>query len=122
MSEAIAPTPSLPLTTVDNLFSIIHQLIDDYRESISIFTGTGTFHIAMKIISSLINIFLVLAAWLYNKFWINRKFYPSMQLIPGKTILITEGHTGVGYETAKDLLRRGASEFFQYFIAIPTYV
>jgi FlaA1/EpsC-like NDP-sugar epimerase len=49
-----------------------------------------------------------MAAWLYNKFWINRKFYPSMQLMQGKTVLITGGHTGIGYETAKDLLRRGS--------------
>jgi hypothetical protein len=44
-----------------------------------------------------------MTAWLYNKFWINRKFYPSMQLMQGKTVVIT-----VGYETAKDLLRRGS--------------
>lgn len=52
-----------------------------------------------------------MAAWLYNKHWINRKFYPSMQMMQEKTILITDGHTGIGYETTKDLLRRGSSEF-----------
>ncbi len=52
-----------------------------------------------------------MAAWLYNKYWINRKFYPSMQLMQDKTVLITNGHTGVGYETAKDLLRRGLIQF-----------
>ena len=29
-----------------------------------------------------------MTAWLYNKFWINRKFYPSMQLMQGKTNLV----------------------------------
>ena len=56
-----------------------------------------------------------MTAWLYNKFWINRKFYPSMQLIQGKTVLITNGHIGIGYETAKDLLRRG---FFNIFLLL----
>jgi FlaA1/EpsC-like NDP-sugar epimerase len=56
-----------------------------------------------------------MTAWLYNKFWINRKFYPSMQLMQGKTVLITGGHTGIGYETAKDLLRRGSIEFLNIF-------
>jgi FlaA1/EpsC-like NDP-sugar epimerase len=49
-----------------------------------------------------------MTAWLYNQFWINRKFYPSMHLMQGKTVLITGGYTGIGYETAKDLLRRGS--------------
>jgi len=42
MTEAttIIP-PSVPLTTVDNLFSITHQLVDKYRTSIFIFTGAG---------------------------------------------------------------------------------
>jgi hypothetical protein len=35
--------PSVPLTTVNNLFSITHRLIDQYRQSISIFAGTGIF-------------------------------------------------------------------------------
>ncbi|CAF4192119.1 unnamed protein product [Adineta steineri] len=91
MAEVTTTTPSLvPLTTVDNLFSITHQFFDQYRTSIAVFTGTA------------------MTGWLYNKFWMNRKFYPTMHLIPGKTVLITSGHTGIGYETAKDLLRRGA--------------
>jgi FlaA1/EpsC-like NDP-sugar epimerase len=49
-----------------------------------------------------------MTAWLYNKFWINRKFYPSMQLMQGKTVVITGGYSSIGYETAKDLLRRGS--------------
>lgn len=52
-----------------------------------------------------------MTAWLYNKFWINRKYYPTMQLMQGKTVLITDGHTNIGYETAKDLLRRGLIYF-----------
>ncbi|UJR36809.1 hypothetical protein I4U23_029523 [Adineta vaga] len=87
----LVPTPStVPLTTMENLFSITYQFFDQYRSSIFLFTGT------------------MMTAWLYNKFWINRKFYPTMQLMQGKTVLITGGYTGIGYETAKDLLRRGA--------------
>jgi hypothetical protein len=118
MTETITVIRSpVPLTTVNNLFSITHQLIDQYRRSISIFAGTGIF-LFFSISSSLINISLVMAAWLYNKFWINRKFYPSMHLMQGKTVLITDGHTGIGYETAKDLLRRGLIKFPQYLIVI----
>jgi FlaA1/EpsC-like NDP-sugar epimerase len=66
----------------------------------------------------LISIFLVMTAWLYNKYWINRKFYPSMHLMQGKTVLITGGDTGIGYETAKDLLRRGLIGLLYYLITI----
>jgi len=52
--------------------------------------------------------FSVMAAWLYNKLWVNRKFYPSSQSMQGKTVIITGGNTGIGYETAKDLLQRGS--------------
>ncbi|CAF4849996.1 unnamed protein product, partial [Rotaria sp. Silwood2] len=79
-----------PFTPEEDFFSIAHQLFDQYRTAIFVLTGT------------------VMTAWLYNKFWVNRKFYPSMQLMPGKTVVITGGNTGIGYETAKDLLRRGA--------------
>jgi hypothetical protein len=54
------------------------------------------------------DIFSVMAAWLYNKLWVNRKFYPSSQSMQGKTVVITGGNTGIGYETAKDLLQRGS--------------
>ena len=58
-----------------------------------------------------------MTAWLYNRYWINRKFYPSTQLMTGKTILITDGHVGIGYETAKDLLRRGETfVLLRYFM------
>jgi hypothetical protein len=45
MTEVTAVTPPspIPLTTVENLFSITHQLIDQYRSSIFLFTGTGIF-------------------------------------------------------------------------------
>jgi hypothetical protein len=42
-ATAITPSPPVPLTIVDNLFSITHQFIDQYRRSIFIFTGTGIF-------------------------------------------------------------------------------
>ncbi|CAF1276910.1 unnamed protein product [Rotaria sp. Silwood1] len=79
-----------PFTPEEDFFSIIHQLFDQYRTAIFVLTGAA------------------MTAWLYNKLWVNRKFYPSMQLMQGKTVLITGGNTGIGYETAKDLLRRGA--------------
>lgn len=34
-------SPSVPLTTVENVFSITYGLFDTYRTSIAIFTGTG---------------------------------------------------------------------------------
>jgi len=37
------PSVPLPLTTVDNFFSITHQLIDKYRTSIFLCAGTGTY-------------------------------------------------------------------------------
>ena len=105
---ASVPVPSVPLTTVDNLFSITHLFFDQLRRPILLFAGTGMFIFGLNQITQIFSIiFLVIVAWSYNKFWINRKFYPSMQLMQGKTVLITGGSTGVGYETAKDLLRRG---------------
>ncbi|CAF5015044.1 unnamed protein product [Rotaria sp. Silwood1] len=85
----IATPVTAPFTAVEHFLSITHQLFDEHRTAIFILTGT-------------------LTGWLYNKLWVNRKFYPSMQLMQGKTVLITGGNAGLGYETAKDLLRRGA--------------
>ena len=45
--------------------------------------------------------------WVFNKFWMNRLLYSNEQLMRGKTVVITGGNAGIGYETAKDLLRRG---------------
>jgi FlaA1/EpsC-like NDP-sugar epimerase len=49
-----------------------------------------------------------MVAWLYNKLWVNRKFYSNIQSMQGKTIIVTGGNGGIGYETAKDLLQRGS--------------
>jgi FlaA1/EpsC-like NDP-sugar epimerase len=62
-------------------------------------------------------LFSVVTACLYNKLWVNRKFYPSTQSMQGKTVLITGGNAGIGYETAKDLLQRGWFYFFRTFSA-----
>jgi FlaA1/EpsC-like NDP-sugar epimerase len=51
--------------------------------------------------------FIGILAWLFNKFWMNRLLYSSTQSMEGKTVLITGGNAGIGYETAKDLLQRG---------------
>ena len=56
-----------------------------------------------------------MAAWIYNRFWVNRKFFPSRQTMEGKTVLITGGNAGIGYETAKDLLRRGKNQQNSHF-------
>ena len=36
-------TPPTSLTTMENLFSIVHQFFDDYRTAIFILTGTCRF-------------------------------------------------------------------------------
>ncbi|UJR09338.1 hypothetical protein I4U23_013581 [Adineta vaga] len=77
-------------STLDTIFSVVHQLFDQYRVAVFVLTGT------------------LIVGWLYNKLWVNRQFYPSTQTMQGKTILITGGNTGIGYEAAKDLLQRGA--------------
>ncbi|CAF3758225.1 unnamed protein product [Rotaria sp. Silwood1] len=86
----IATPATTPFTPVEHFFSIAHQLFDQYRTAIFVLTGT------------------VITAWLYNKLWVNRKMYPSTQSMEGKTVVITGGNAGIGYETAKDLLQRGA--------------
>ncbi len=37
----------------------------------------------------------------------NRLLYSSQQSMQGKTVVVTGGNAGIGYETAKDLLQRG---------------
>jgi len=59
--------------------------------------------------------FIGIIAWLFNKFWMNRLLYSSIQSMQGKTVLITGGNAGIGYETAKDLLQRGRIQCFVIF-------
>ncbi|CAF3929986.1 unnamed protein product [Rotaria sp. Silwood1] len=80
----------MSFTSVESLFSYSYQLLEAHRTTIFIATST------------------VLTAWLFNKFWVNRRLYNSTQAIKGKTVLITGGNTGIGYEVARDLLKRGA--------------
>ncbi|UJR11902.1 hypothetical protein I4U23_016080 [Adineta vaga] len=74
----------------DKMSSIVMEIFNKYRSVILISSG------------------IVSTGWLYNKFWVNRRLLSSNQMMIGKTILITGGNTGIGYETAKDLLKRGA--------------
>lgn len=96
MSEAVisvsatTTASTVPITTFDNIFEFTYDVFNQYRSVFLVLTGT------------------VMAAWVYNRFWVNRKFFSSCQTMQGKTVIITGGNTGIGYETAKDLLRRGA--------------
>ncbi|CAF1352014.1 unnamed protein product [Rotaria sordida] len=78
------------LSIIDNLCSYVNQLFDQYCTIILVLT------------------FLIIVTRLFNKFWINRLLYSSTQSMEGKTVVITGGNAGIGYETAKDLLLRGA--------------
>ncbi|CAF1004561.1 unnamed protein product [Adineta steineri] len=86
----ITASSTASLSTIDNLFSITHQFFDEYRITIFVLTGT------------------MMAAWLYNKLFVNCKFNASTQSMQGKTVIVTGGNSGIGYETAKDLLQREA--------------
>ena len=49
-----------------------------------------------------------LSTWIYNRWGVNRRIYfNDRQRLDGQTIVITGANAGIGYETAKDLLRRG---------------
>ncbi len=96
------------MTMFDKAFSIGHKLFDEYHTTVFILTGLGTFFSSLFIsILSLIDIYLVIISWLYNKFRVNRSLFSNKYSMEGKTILIIGGITGIGYETSKDLLQRG---------------
>ncbi|CAF3296241.1 unnamed protein product [Rotaria socialis] len=80
----------MPAATNADASFLLHRFFREYRTSVFIVGST------------------VVAAWLFNKLWINHRFYPSKQSMHNKTVLITGGTIGIGYETAKDLLQRGA--------------
>jgi retinol dehydrogenase-12 len=50
----------------------------------------------------------VLALYLFNKLHFSGGVCKSSKRLVGKTVIITGGNTGIGYETALDLAKRGA--------------
>lgn len=51
-----------------------------------------------------------LAFWLYRR-WVEGVFFTRDTRIEGKVVVITGANTGIGYETAIDLARRGAKVY-----------
>ncbi|CAF1065547.1 unnamed protein product [Didymodactylos carnosus] len=90
MTDSVAVPVPIPTPFVNNFFTLTHQFYADHRSAILIATGT------------------VLTGWLYNLLWVNRRLSSSSTLMTNKTVVITGGSSGIGYETAKDLARRGA--------------
>ena len=97
---------SAALRTIDSIFLTTYQIFEEYRTAILIAAGSRTFNRRDMTVFHRVS-FSVMAGWIYNKLWVNRKLYASVQSMHGKTVLITGGNAGIGYETAKDLLRRG---------------
>ena len=82
-------------------------MFEGYRAIVSILIGLGKAP-SCRFVSSAIHLGILL--WLYNRFWVNRSFFRSRHSMQGKTVLVTGGADGIGYETAKDLLGRGSTE------------
>jgi hypothetical protein len=99
-----------PLNTIDHTFHIAYHIFKRYRTVFVIVTGTSSSLESLSMFMfGLVLCSLALVGWLYNRLWINRKFFSSIQSMQCKTVVITGGNAGIGYETAKDLLRRGSN-------------
>ena len=90
------------------------EYVDRHRTGISIVSGTGIFFSSFLMNVSIKFLFIVFVGWLFNKFWINRSLLRNDVSVRGKTVLITGGNAGIGYETAKELLRRGLIILFSH--------
>ena len=79
----------MPLNSIEYCVSLVGQVIIRNRSLILIFSAFG------------------IVGRLYNRWWINRRLFLSKESLQGRTVLITGGNGGIGFEVAEDLLRRG---------------
>lgn len=93
------------------LWEVVSPLLDSVRAFTSPYEGSLVFHFALAFSLLAVSLFLTTAALVIGtvilRFSGNNK-PSSPRDMKGKTVIITGANSGVGYETALDIARRGA--------------